>query len=171
VVAPLWADAVFAVAASFFVGVAFLAVAFLGAASAFFGVAVFDAAFAFFGVAVFDAAFAFFGVAVFDAAFVTALVEGCFAGAFAAALLGVACFGTTAVGAAFLAAAFLGADGTGGIVDRASSPNDASTVSVPGAGITIVSSCEGQRTRSIDPTSAVTTPSRSGPFPDERRIR
>ena len=110
---------------------------------------------------------AFLGVAFFGAAFATALFGVAFVGAaFATALFGVAF-----VGAAFLAAAFLGAGRRGGTVDGASSPDEASTVSVPGPGITIVSSCEGQRTRSIDPTSAVTTPSLSGPFPDERRIR
>ena len=74
-------------------------------------------------------------------------------------------------GAAFFGAALLDADGPGGTADGASPPDEVSTVTVPGPGITIVSSCEGQRTRSIDPMSAVTTPSRSGPFPDARRIR
>jgi hypothetical protein len=51
-------------------------------------------------------------------------------------------------------------------------PSDgASTVIVPSAGTTVVSVCEGQSTRTSDPITAVTTPSRSGPVPDEMRIR
>src|SRR5215217_3848005 len=47
----------------------------------------------------------------------------------------------------------------------------ASTVSVPGAGATVVSSPDGQRTRRSEPVTTVTTPSRSGPFIDDSRIR
>ena len=128
------ADAVFPVAAFFFLGAAFFAPRLLAAV--------------FFGAALLGTAFFFF-VAVFVAAVVF----------------------TAFFGAAFFTAALLGADGPGGTADGTSSPDDASTVTVPGPGITIVSSCEGQRTRSIDPISAVMTPSRSGPFPDARRIR
>ena len=110
---------------------------------------------------------AFFGAALAAAFFGAALA----AAFFGAAFFGVAFFGTVAVGSAFFAAAFLDASCPGGTADGAWSLDEASTVSVPGAGITSVSSCEDQRTRSIDPTSAITTPSRSGPFPDERRIR
>jgi hypothetical protein len=46
-----------------------------------------------------------------------------------------------------------------------------STVSVPGAGITEVSSFDDQRTRSIEPVTPVTTPSRFPPLFNVRRIR
>jgi len=46
----------------------------------------------------------------------------------------------------------------------------ASTLSVPGAGATIVSSPDSHRTRTSDLVTAVTRPSRSGPFIDDRRI-
>ena len=153
-----WMDAVVPVEAFYFVGAAFLAAAFLAAAfldTAFFGAAFFAAVF--FAAAFLDTTF--FGAAFFAAVF------------FAAVLFGTAFLGAAFLGAAFFGAALLGADGPDGTADGASSPDEASTVTVPGPGITIVSSCEGQRTRSIDPTSAVTTPSRSGPFPDARRIR
>ena len=133
-------DAVFPVAAFFFLGAAFFA------AAVFFGAAFVGAALL--GAALLGTAFFFF-VAVFVAVVVF----------------------TALFGAVFFAVALLGADGPGGTADGTSSPDDASTVTVPGPGITIVSSCEGQRTRSIDPMSAVMTPSRSGPFPDARRIR
>ena len=146
------ADAALPVAAWRFEDTGWVAAAFFGAAlaTAFFGVAFFGAAF--FGTA-------FFGVAFFGTAF------------FGTAFFGTAFFGTAAVGWALFAAAFLDASCPDGTADGAWSLDEASTVSVPGAGITSVSSCEDQRTRSIDPTSAITTPSRSGPFPDVRRIR
>ena len=81
-------------------------------------------------------------------------------------------------GAAFLVAAFL-AEAFGAVrlvatdlraAADALSPDEASTVSVPGAGTTIVFSPDGHLTRRIDPVTAVTTPSRSGPLPDDRRI-
>ena len=76
--------------------------------------------------------------------------------------------------AAFLARAFLagrlGATRLRAAAD-ALAPDEASTVSVPGAGTTIVFSPDGHLTRRIDPVTAVTTPSRSGPLPDDRRIR
>ena len=46
-----------------------------------------------------------------------------------------------------------------------------STLSVPGAGTTVVSSPDGQRTRTSDPATAATRPSRSAPFIDDRRTR
>jgi hypothetical protein len=118
----------------------------------------------------FGAGFAatFFGVPFFGAAFFGAAFFGV---AFATAFFGPAFFGPAFFGTASLAAAFLRAGRTGGTADAPSSPDEANTVTVPGPGITNVSSCDGQRTRSIDPTSAVTTPSRAGPFPAERRIR
>lgn len=130
--------------------------------------------------AVFSLAF-FFVVAALLAAVLGAAFAAAFFGAafpaafFAIAFLGATCFAAFGAafffGADFLTAAFAGAGCAGGAADGESSPEEVSTVSVPGPGITIVSSFEGQRTRSIDPTSAVTTPSRSGPLPDVRRIR
>lgn len=53
----------------------------------------------------------------------------------------------------------------------ANSVDDVTTVSVPGAGTTVVSSSDGHRTLTIDPLTAVTTPSRSCPLPDDSLIR
>jgi hypothetical protein len=50
-------------------------------------------------------------------------------------------------------------------------PERPSTVSVPGAGTTEVSSADDQRTRSIEPVTPVTIPSRSVPLLSLRRIR
>jgi hypothetical protein len=70
----------------------------------------------------------------------------------------VAAFAAVAVVevADFLMTAILGlAAGVGSSLD------EATTISVPGAGITVVSSSEFHRTRIIDPVTAATTPSRS----------
>src|SRR5207244_6518213 len=83
-----------------------------------------------------------------------------------AAFLAAVLFGT-----AFLPRARPGAARPCRIAPDAWSPEAASTVSVPGAGTTVVSSSDGHPTRTIDPVTAVTTPTRSGPLPDDRRIR
>jgi hypothetical protein len=108
-----------------------------------------------------------FPTAFFGAAFPTALFDATFTTACFGAALGDGAF----FGVAFLETALSGVVCRDGTADGTSGSEEASTVIVPGAGATMVSSWESQRTRSIDPTSAVTTPSRSGPLPDERRIR
>jgi hypothetical protein len=88
-----------------------------------------------------------------------------------AAFLEAVAFVAPALAAVFFGVAFVRTVGSGRIAGAASAPADASTVSVPGAGITIVSPADGHRTRTIEPITAVTTPSRSGPLPDDKRIR
>jgi hypothetical protein len=69
-------------------------------------------------------------------------------------------------------AALRGAGGRAGeAAGVCSSPGELITVTVPAAGITVVSSSDGQRIRNIDPITPVISPSRSGPFPDDRRMR
>jgi hypothetical protein len=117
-------------------------------------------------------------VALVAAFFVGAAAAFCFAGAF--------CFGAPCLGADFLDvvafepafwldvsdAAVRGAGCRAGeAAGGCSSPDELITVTVPAAGITVVSSCDGHRIRSIDPITPVISPSRSGPFPDDRRMR
>jgi hypothetical protein len=125
------------------------------------------------------AAFVVRAAAAFLAAFfVGAAAAFCFAGAF--------CFGAPFLGADFLDvvafepafwldlpdAAVRGAGCRAGeAAGGCSSPDELITVTVPAAGITVVSSCDGHRIRSIDPITPVISPSRSGPFPDDRRMR
>jgi hypothetical protein len=91
-----------------------------------------------------------------------------------AAFLEVA-FVAPVLAAAFLEVAFLApvlaAVFFGTTFFGARAPEAESTVSVPGAGITVVSLADDHRTRTIEPITAVTAPSRSEPLPDDRRIR
>jgi hypothetical protein len=125
-------------------------------------------------------AFASAGVVLLAVVLLAVVVAAAFFGAaaafFGATFLRVAFFGVAAFGAALLvdcsdAASPRGDRRAGVAAGGCSSLDELITVTVPAAGITVVSSCDGQRIRSIDPITAVMSPSRSGPFPDDRRIR